>query len=39
MQDEVSRKRAKMPSPEMIVAIIALIAALGGTAYAAAPGA
>ena len=35
MQDEVSRKRAKMPSAEMIIAIIALIAALGGTAYAA----
>ena len=35
MQDEVSRKRSKRPSPEMIVAIIALVAALGGTAYAA----
>jgi hypothetical protein len=35
MQDEVSRKRAKLPSAEMIIAIIALIAALGGTAYAA----
>jgi len=35
MQHEVSRKRALMPSPAMIVAIIALIAALTGSAYAA----
>jgi hypothetical protein len=35
MQDEVSRKRALMPSPAMVIAIIALIAALAGTAYAA----
>jgi hypothetical protein len=35
MQDDVSRKRAMMPSPAMVVAIIALIAALAGTAYAA----
>ena len=36
MQDDVSRKRAMMPSPAMVIAIIALIAALAGTAYAAA---
>jgi hypothetical protein len=36
MDQDVSRKRAVMPSPAMIVAIIALIAALGGSAYAAA---
>jgi hypothetical protein len=36
MQQDASRKRAVMPSPAMIVAIIALIAALGGSAYAAA---
>lgn len=35
MQDEVSKKRAMMPSPAMVVSIIALIAALAGTAYAA----
>jgi hypothetical protein len=35
MQDDVSRKRAMMPSPAMVVAVIALIAALAGTAYAA----
>jgi hypothetical protein len=35
MQQDVSRKRAVRPSPAMIVAIIALIAALGGTSYAA----
>lgn len=35
MQQDVSRKRAVMPSPAMIVAIIALIVALGGTGFAA----
>ncbi len=35
MQDDVSRKRAMMPSPAMVVAMIALITALAGTAYAA----
>jgi hypothetical protein len=35
MQDDVSRKRAMMPSPAMVVAIVALVVALGGTAYAA----
>jgi hypothetical protein len=35
MQDDVGRKRVGMPSPAMIVAIIALVVALGGTAYAA----
>jgi hypothetical protein len=35
MQQDVSRKRVAMPSPAMIVAVIALIAALGGSAYAA----
>lgn len=35
MQDDVSRKRATMPSPAMVVAIVALITALAGTAYAA----
>src|SRR5262245_13389230 len=35
MQQDVSRKRAVMPSPAMIVGIIALIIALGGTGFAA----
>ena len=35
MQQDVSKKRAWMPSPAMIIAIIALIVALGGTALAA----
>jgi hypothetical protein len=35
MEQDVGRKRAVMPSPAMIVAIIALIASLGGSAYAA----
>ena len=30
MQHDVSRKRALLPSPAMVVAIIALIVALGG---------
>ncbi len=34
MQQDVSRKRAKMPSPAMVVGIIALIVALTGTAFA-----
>jgi hypothetical protein len=35
MQQDVSKKRAWMPSPAMIIAIVALIVALGGTALAA----
>jgi hypothetical protein len=35
MQQDVSKKRAWMPSPAMAIAIIALIVALGGTALAA----
>ena len=35
MEQDVSKKRAWMPSPAMIIAIIALIVALGGTALAA----
>jgi hypothetical protein len=35
MQQDVSRKRAWMPSPGMVIAIIALFAALGGSAIAA----
>ena len=35
MLDDVSRKRRGTPSPAMIVAIIALVVALGGSAYAA----
>ena len=34
MQQDVSRKRAKMPSPAMVVGVIALIVALTGTAFA-----
>ena len=34
MQQDVSRKRLHMPSPAMVVAIIALIVALTGTAFA-----
>ena len=34
MQQDVSKKRAWMPSPAMIIAIVALIVALGGTALA-----
>lgn len=34
MQQDVSRKRALMPSPAVVVAVIALIVALGGTALA-----
>jgi hypothetical protein len=34
MQDGVSRKRAKLPSPAMVVAIIALVMATAGSAYA-----
>ena len=34
-QQDVSRKRALMPSPAVVVAVIALIVALGGTALAA----
>ena len=35
MEQDVSKKRAWMPSPAMIIAIVALIVALGGTALAA----
>jgi hypothetical protein len=34
MQDDVSRKRAMLPSPAMIVAIIALVLATTGSAFA-----
>jgi len=34
MQQDVSRKRRQMPSPAMVVGIIALIVALTGTAFA-----
>jgi hypothetical protein len=34
MQQDVSRKRLQMPSPAMVVGIIALIVALTGTAFA-----
>jgi hypothetical protein len=35
MQQDVSKKRAWMPSPAVVIAVIALIVALGGTALAA----
>src|SRR5262245_53572215 len=34
MQDDVSRKRAILPSPAMVVAIIALVLASAGSAFA-----
>ncbi len=34
MQDDVSRKRALLPSPAMVVAIIALVMATAGSAFA-----
>jgi len=35
MQQDVSRKRRRMPSPAMVVGVVALIVALTGTAFAA----
>ena len=34
MQDDVSRKRAMLPSPAMVVAVIALVMATAGSAFA-----